>query len=87
MKNNIKGDVNKYKRKLEYGREIKKINAPTTCLLKDIMKSFEFFGKHGQEQERDALQGQRETFFCSKKIFENFENFEFIEFIEFIQFI
>ena len=55
LKNNIKEGVKEYKRKLEYGREIKKIlhklNAPTACLDKDNKEALEFFEKHGQEKE------------------------------------
>ena len=60
LKNNIKEGVKEYKRKLEYGREIKKIlhklNAPTTCLPKDMMKALESFEKHGQEKEIEAVE-------------------------------
>ena len=54
LKNNIKEGEKEFKRKLEYGREIKKIlhklNAPTTCLYKADMEALEFFEKHGQKK-------------------------------------
>ena len=60
LKNNIKGEVNEYKRKLEYGREIKKIlhklNAPTACLPKDMMEALELFENHGQVKEIEAVE-------------------------------
>ena len=60
LKNNIKEGVKEYKRKLEYGREIKKIlhklNAPTACLDKDNKEALEFFEKHGQEKEIEAVE-------------------------------
>ena len=52
LKNNIVEDINEYQRKLELGREVKRIvlelNAPTTCLSKENMEALELFEKHEQ---------------------------------------
>ena len=52
LKNSIVSESNELMRKLELGREVKRIvlelNAPTTCLSKENMEALELFEKHEQ---------------------------------------
>ena len=55
LKNEIVRGGNEYRRKLELGREIKKIvqelNMPTSSLDKEKMEALELFENHGQVKE------------------------------------
>ena len=51
LENEIISEINEYQRKLELGREVKRIvlelNAPTAGLSKENMEALELFEKHG----------------------------------------
>ena len=56
LKNNIVEDINEYQRKLELGREVKRIvnelNEPEVGLRREFVEALEIFSKHEYEEWR-----------------------------------
>ena len=56
LKNNILEDINEYQRKLELGREVKRIvkelNTPKVGLRREFVEALEIFSKHEYEEWR-----------------------------------
>ena len=56
LKNNILEDINEYQRKLELGREVKRIvkelNKPEVGLRREFVEALEIFSKHEYEEWR-----------------------------------
>ena len=56
LKNSIVGDINEYQRKLELGREVKRIvqelNASKVGLRREFVEALELFEKHEYEEWR-----------------------------------
>jgi hypothetical protein len=56
LKNNIVEDINEYQRKLELGREVKRIvkelNTPKVGLRREFVEALEIFSRHEYEEWR-----------------------------------
>ena len=55
LKNEVISEINEYERKLELGREVKrivlKLNVPTACLSKENMEALQLFNNRGQVKD------------------------------------
>ena len=56
LKNSIVGDINEYERKLELGREVKRIvkelNTPKVGLRREFVEALQIFSRHEYEEWR-----------------------------------